>query len=275
VKDRGPWCQTFTGVAFYPFDPAATEVHDMDIAHALSLQCRFGGHCREFYSVAEHCVRVSHIVPPNYAREGLLHDAAEAYLIDLPRPIKLGMPEYSTVEKRIAKVIGYKYGAWLDPLPDEVKLADEIMLATEKRDLMAEAPIPWAWLPEPHRDRIIKPLSPREARAAFLNRMSELALPVETDWRKVEQIQDTATAPTLRPSAPVERAPTNTVCGWHNDTTPLWPGEGEEPIPEEHCDKPAGNFRNCTVPGVRVCAEHKCRCRQPRDPMETLDEGAR
>jgi hypothetical protein len=63
VAHTGNWIQTFTGRQYWPLDPREGDVYIEDIAHALSLQCRFTGHCRSFYSVAEHCVRVSHVVP--------------------------------------------------------------------------------------------------------------------------------------------------------------------------------------------------------------------
>ncbi|MFG0247924.1 MAG: phosphohydrolase, partial [Phycisphaeraceae bacterium JB051] len=78
------WIQTYTGKAFYPLreDPGIIDIRD--IAHALSLQCRFNGHCSDFYSVAQHSVHVSEVVPQAFALWGLLHDAAEAYMSDLP-----------------------------------------------------------------------------------------------------------------------------------------------------------------------------------------------
>lgn len=91
---RGDWLQTHTGVHFYPLDPRPEEIDITDIAHSLALQCRWAGHVKQHYSVAEHCVRVSRIVPKEDALWALLHDAAEAYLIDLPRPLK-NLPEFS------------------------------------------------------------------------------------------------------------------------------------------------------------------------------------
>ena len=64
---KGDWMQTYTGRQFWPIDPRANEVHIEDIAHALSMMCRYNGHCRTFYSVAEHSVLVSQHVPPEHA----------------------------------------------------------------------------------------------------------------------------------------------------------------------------------------------------------------
>lgn len=83
-----PWIQTFTGKQFWPLTPKAEDVCIEDIAHALAFKCRFGGHCKTFYSVAEHSCRVAEILRPEHQLIGLLHDAAEAYLPDVAAPIK-------------------------------------------------------------------------------------------------------------------------------------------------------------------------------------------
>ena len=111
------WIQTYTGRRFHPLAPRADELDLVDIAHALSLNCRFNGHCRCFYSVAEHCVRVADILPPELALWGLLHDAAEAYLADVPRPAKQQMPQFVAAEDRLLRVIVEHFGlSW--PMPD-------------------------------------------------------------------------------------------------------------------------------------------------------------
>lgn len=150
--DRGPWLQTYTGRAFYPLDPRPEDVDVEDICHALAHQCRFAGHSKRFYSVAEHTLRVADMSPRSLTRVALLHDAAEAYTIDLPRPLKMaqGAEWYRDAEKRVTRAIGEHFGVELDPLPPEVKHADAVLLATEKRDLMGPAPQPWDWLPEPY-----------------------------------------------------------------------------------------------------------------------------
>src|SRR5271165_7548492 len=85
---KGDWIQTYTGRVMYPLDPRPEEINIIDIAHALSNLCRFTGHVRTFYSVAEHSVRVSQHCDPKDALWGLLHDASEAYLADMSRPMK-------------------------------------------------------------------------------------------------------------------------------------------------------------------------------------------
>src|SRR5690349_19702773 len=125
--ERGSWMQTFTGRRFYPLDPKVEDIDPTDIAHALSLICRYGGHVTRFYSVAEHCVLLSHAVSPENALWALLHDATEAYVGDMVRPLKQHMPAYRDVEDRLMLVIADRFGLPIrdgeDFLPDEVKAA--------------------------------------------------------------------------------------------------------------------------------------------------------
>jgi len=142
---KGDWIQTFTGIAFYPLDPRVEDIDILDIAHALSNMCRFTGHTKVFYSVAEHSCRVAEILPRELKLWGLLHDASEAYLVDLPRPLKrhtsLGSI-YRSIEDTLMLTICNKFG--LPPqMPKEVSIADDTLLATEARDLLGPRPIPW------------------------------------------------------------------------------------------------------------------------------------
>lgn len=171
---RGPWLQTFSGGRFFPLDPRPEEVSLPDIAHALAHLCRFGGHCLTFYSVAQHSVLVSHYVAPHLAAQALLHDAAEAYLVDVPRPIKLALPDYRRMEKQIQAVIYRSFG-----LPERecgaIKRADDRVLAQEHRDLMARSPWDWSRLSDERPlDRPIRALPPAEAFAEFLERFLEI-----------------------------------------------------------------------------------------------------
>lgn len=166
------WVQTYSGRKFFPLTPRVADVDIGDIAHALAFNCRFNGHCLRFYSVAEHSVRVSHAVPPALALWGLLHDAAEAYLTDLPRPVKIQMPLFSKIEDRLLEVILGKFGLSM-PMPPEVRFADDALLATEQRDVMAPPPDAWHLPAPPLADRI-EPMTPDAAELAFLRRFEEL-----------------------------------------------------------------------------------------------------
>ena len=130
---------TYSGLAIDPLFPDPDSIDINDIAHSLANQCRFTGHTRIFYSVAQHSILVSEIVDYNNALWGLLHDASEAYLSDIARPIKRGLSgfaeAYAEVEEGLMISIATKYGlSW--PMPDDVKWADNVLLRTEIRDLM-------------------------------------------------------------------------------------------------------------------------------------------
>lgn len=140
---RGDWMQTFTGRAFYPLDPRVEDVDIVDIAHGLSLLCRYGGHVKRFYSVAEHCILMSNAVAPEHALWALLHDATEAYVGDMVRPLKHSMPAYMAVEDRLMLVLCEKFGLDPGPMPAAVKDADNRILINEREALMATPPIPW------------------------------------------------------------------------------------------------------------------------------------
>jgi hypothetical protein len=136
--------QTFSGREFWPLDAHPDEVHIEDIAHALAHQCRYGGHVLRFYSVAEHSVRIARWLRPRYGRRvalwGLMHDAAEAYVADVPRPLKQHLAGYKDAEAGVMAAICKRYGLPPD-MPHEVHEADERILADEIRQNMR--PMVW------------------------------------------------------------------------------------------------------------------------------------
>jgi uncharacterized protein len=169
---RGDWMQTVTGRQFWPLDPRPEDIDIEDIAHALSMMCRFGGHCDRFYSVAEHSVLVSENVPPQDALWALLHDASEAYIADIVRPAKRFINGYKDIEGRIMAAV---CGAFDLPCiePPSVKRADNAILADEAAQIMGAKPKDWI-LPEPPLGVRIIGLSPSDAKAAFLTRYRAL-----------------------------------------------------------------------------------------------------
>lgn len=175
------WILTYTGRRFWPLAPRIQDISIEDIAHALSNICRFTGHCRAFYSVAEHSLRASAHGPDYLKLALLLHDASEAYLCDISRPVKHSkeMEAYRKTEQRVQALIGEKFHVvFTDPLIHEI---DNRMLMTERRDLMPAHIESWdnKWTidneqayPDEH---VTTPLYPQAARMLFLNTFDRLA----------------------------------------------------------------------------------------------------
>lgn len=174
VGRAGNWMQTFRGGQFWPIDPRADEVFIEDIAHGLANLCRFTGHCNSFYSVAEHSVIVSHLVPTEHALTGLMHDATEAYVGDIGRPLKLYLAGYKEIELRIWRAIADRYGLPHE-LPACIKLADNAALLAEGDKIMKPHPAPWCVPGEPASVKIAC-WQPAYAEWRFMERFRELTL---------------------------------------------------------------------------------------------------
>jgi hypothetical protein len=171
---KGDWMQTISGGQFWPLDPRPEEIHLEDIAHSLSMICRFNGHCNRFYSVAEHCVLVSSIVPNEYKAWALLHDASEAYIADIVRPAKRFIEGYKDIEKNIMRSVCVRFG--LDPVePECVKIADQSILADEADQVMGPKPKDW-FLPYAPSGQTINFLCSQKAKALFLSKASDLGI---------------------------------------------------------------------------------------------------
>jgi hypothetical protein len=168
------WIQTYTGRKVWPLAMKFSDVCIEDIAHSLANQCRFTGHVKEFYGVAQHSVLVSYYCDPEDALWGLLHDATEAYLIDVPRPLKQhpDFAFYRSAETDCMFAIAAAFMLPL-PMPESVHVADHRLLATESRDLMAPLHPDWIITDEPYRRRIVS-WTPESAEIAFLTRFRRL-----------------------------------------------------------------------------------------------------
>jgi len=169
------WIQTFSGLQFFPEAPRAQDVRIKDIAVSLSRTCRFRGHTLFFYSVAEHSILVSRLVHSDLRLAALLHDGAEAYMADLPAPIKR-LPEmapFRRMESRILHAIYSRYDVMYSHAEATIREADLAMLATERDTVMAKAPVDWG-LTVPAAEAEIRGWTPEQATDEFLGLFGRL-----------------------------------------------------------------------------------------------------
>lgn len=186
------WMQTFTGKAFRPWTADVDDIEAEDIARSLSMTCRYNGHVRRFYSVAEHGVLMAeHFLALPYADDAdrgrnrhlalwaLLHDAAEAYIGDMVRPLKVTavMEAYRDLDDKLTALIALRFGAEGTTIPPEVRAADNRILLDEREALLGAPAEPW------HQDTqqvqplgvIIRGTSPRYAESRYLDLLHELS----------------------------------------------------------------------------------------------------
>ena len=188
TNDRGNWMQTYTGNRFFPLNPSPEDFNLLDIAHSLSLQCRYNGHVIKFYSVAEHCVHVSMAVEAEFGRElalwGLLHDASEAYVGDMVRPLKLKMVSFIEVEIRILWSMADAFGLdapttvnseTMCPIPQEILAVDTRILVDEKAAIMTSSMHRWDITGMMPVNAPIQCWSPEDAEREFVKRFEDLA----------------------------------------------------------------------------------------------------
>jgi hypothetical protein len=180
---NGDWMQTYTGRQFWPLDPRPNEIFIEDIAHHLSLLCRYGGAVKRFYSVAEHCVHMARWLPQSCKLWGLMHDAAEAYLVDVPRPAKEGLAGYKAIEDRIMWAVCERFHLPFK-MDGRVKAADNRIITDERTQNMVVPVVPWE-LNEPALGITIECWSPAEAEEEFLEAFWTLATPEWLQgWRR-------------------------------------------------------------------------------------------
>jgi hypothetical protein len=172
---KGPTILLHSGAHFDLLDPWNSEFTIEDIAHGLSNTCRYAGQCRKFYSVAEHSWHTSYIVPGPWKLAALMHDAAEAFIGDVTRPLKSLLPDYKRIERNVEDAIAIRFDiAGMDA--PEVKSADLAMLAAEQAEIMPAHADGWAVLggviPAPVNLFMWKP---ELAKVMFLDRYHQLA----------------------------------------------------------------------------------------------------
>lgn len=138
------WITTYTGRQFFPMAPKSADITIEDIAHQLSCMNRWLGATREPYSIAQHSVHVAELVPPEHALWALLHDASEAYLVDIPTHIKRlpTMAPYRAAEHHLQRIIYHRFGLFGGE-PESVKVADYACAVAEAQDLLREVPPYW------------------------------------------------------------------------------------------------------------------------------------
>lgn len=174
------WMTTFTGKRFFPLAPHPDDICIEDIAHHLAFSNRFGGATRQSYSIAQHSIHVSRLVPPELALLGLMHDAPEAYIGDMVHPLKVAMSRFKSVEFRLWEVIAKKFDLPItDPSSNPaLKQADIKACMTERRDLLNSSGHKWVAeyeAVEPDEEYIF-PLSAQMAESAFLSRFNVLSI---------------------------------------------------------------------------------------------------
>lgn len=180
IKLDDCWISLLSGSTFNYNKPEESDVTIEDIASALSNVCRFSGHLPRYYSVAQHLVNTSHIVSPENAFTGLMHDTAEAFTNDLPTPLKWTLPIFKELETKIESAMGNKFG-FEYPYSAEIKEADTIMLMLEKYYVKEDTSV-WPhyeqWTPEvvePYCSLVdLNSWQPRRAKREFLERYNEL-----------------------------------------------------------------------------------------------------
>ena len=184
VEERkGPWMQGYSGRSLWPLDLREEDICPFEIAHSISMQCRYGGHCIRFLSVAEHCCLMSDVAPKGVKLTALMHDAGETYLSDVPKPLKPSLLNYYDIERSIDRPIARKYGLVWDEHEGWSPIVQELdvrILLDERNQNMGPSPRPpgdgWPDHVEPL-GVTLQYWTPEEAEKEWLDRFYYL-------WRK-------------------------------------------------------------------------------------------
>ncbi len=182
------WIPTFSGVDFNYADVGSNQIRIEDIAHALSNICRFGGHTKHFYSVAEHSIYVSRYCPPEMKLIGLLHDATEAYVWDMIKPLKSMdiMKGYRKLENDIWQAISNRYDL-PHLIPNEVEVVDQRLLETERLQVYPHVPHRWSTETgkKPYKELRIHFYCPKQAEEIFLVLFKQIT--ADLHWHNIEE----------------------------------------------------------------------------------------
>lgn len=173
---NNPWLQAHSGAPIDFLSPSPEQIFVTDIAWSLSHLCRFNGHTKKFYSVAEHSVLVSLAVPPEDACWGLMHDAAEAYIGDVTSPLKAILGARYRAIDEVFKVLIAERFELPESIPDSVKEADLRMLTTERFQAMSGGSRDWNLTVAPYPEVILQFWNPKQARINFMKRFKEIFL---------------------------------------------------------------------------------------------------
>jgi len=170
----GDWTETYTGVKFWAIDPIPEEINILDIAHALSQICRFNGHCNKFYSVAQHSVlaaeeayKMGYDIMVQFT--ALMHDASEAYLCDIPRPIKPSLSNYKGIEENLMRCIFDKFIINVSYEDPRIKEIDNNLVCSEAIYLLPSKGKEWN-IPKTNHINIFNFWKPELAEEIFINK---------------------------------------------------------------------------------------------------------
>jgi hypothetical protein len=192
----GSWIETFSGARIDPYHPHPEEIFLIDIAHALSNICRFTGHSKVFYSVAQHSLLVSWLVEEKFKKEALFHDAGEAYMNDLARPIKTELNYYVQSEHMLREMIFQKFGI---PIFDHAKISPEVKEADDVALIYEATLLGFRWGAERLTDQIkarIEALSRKRAADAWPMPNSHLT-PMMARQQYIRALQEYYTIETI------------------------------------------------------------------------------
>jgi hypothetical protein len=175
VNGMDGWIKTASGLKFHIFHPSIKEVSLYDVAHSLSLLCRFNGHTPFLYTVGAHSIIGSYVCEPIFAKDFLMHDSTESFIGDMATPLKREMSEFKKVENNIYKTIAEKFKV-SNPLPKEIKEMDKLMFMMEWVYLMSGKKPNGIELPmSKKRFMSIATLPPEKIERLFIKRFRELS----------------------------------------------------------------------------------------------------